>query len=146
MNDVDKKTAIESLYCQVMDGTVQPGAGQSSYHDVYKAYHDEVVAFAKRENPAEDEKEAFYDKFLYKKNGTSILGSATSGRKEKPATEVVARIFKPLLGIAEATDANTPNDEEIERQIENMRAAFYKAVGANLSTVFDNVAKSGMRF
>ena len=74
MNEEQKKEAIKKLF----DVVVKP-TDSDSWLDEARAYHEEVRTFAKNAPTLTDpEKKKFFDKFLYKKNGTAGLGQSAS--------------------------------------------------------------------
>ena len=91
----EQKIAIKKLF----DAVVKP-TDSDSWLDEARKYHEEVEIFVQKASPTDSEKECFFEKFLYKKNGTAGLGQSASFSKDKrPKIEKAAEIFSGLLGL-----------------------------------------------
>ena len=120
MIEEQKKEAIKKLFDAVVKQT-----DSDSWLDEARAYHDEVRAFAKNASTLTDfEKEKFFEKFLYKKNGTAGLGQSASFSKDKRPRNA-AEIFSGLLGLLSERDIDEDRAKEVCTQ---MREDYYAAI------------------
>lgn len=117
----EQKIAIKKLF----DAVVKP-TDSDSWLDEARKYHEEVEIFVQKASPTDSEKEWFFEKFLYKKNGTAGLGQSASFSKDKrPKIEKAAEIFSGLLGLLHEKSI----DEDVAMDVcSKMRDAYYAAV------------------
>ena len=122
MNEEQKKEAIKKLF----DVVVKP-TDSDSWLDEARAYHEEVRTFAKNAPTLTDlEKKKFFDKFLYKKNGTAGLGqSASFSEENRPDIKKTTEIFSGLLGLLREKDVDEDKARDVCAQ---MRKDYYAAI------------------